>query len=138
MTQRGENPKGKKPIRKDDAGDATNGGKGDDSGSVAGGGFNGIASAEWLTNAGDASDVVLSSRVRLPRNLAGHTFVHRASKEDPERPLQTCRHWILAANVCDRIMWVDLHESPPIERNLLVERHLISKQHAKGKAATSG
>lgn len=150
MTQRGENPKGEKPIRKDDAGETTTGGasggkresSGSDSASGSGisggGGFNGIASAEWLTNAGDASDVVLSSRVRLARNLAGHTFVHRANKEDRERALQTCRDWILAANVCDRIMWVDLHESPPIERNLLVERHLISKQHAKGKPATSG
>ncbi|MBX3381571.1 MAG: protein arginine kinase [Phycisphaeraceae bacterium] len=131
MTQRGENPKGKKPSPED----AGNGGS---AGASAGAGLGGIATAEWLTNTGDASDVVLSSRVRLARNLAGHVFVHRASKEDRERALQTCRDWILAANVCDRIMWVDLHESPPIERNLLVERHLISKQHAKGKPATSG
>lgn len=125
MTSKGDNPRGKKPPR-DDAG---NGGS-------VGSGINGIANAEWLTNTGDASDVVLSSRVRLARNLAGHVFVHRASKEDRERALQTCRDWILAANVCDRIMWVDLHESPAIERNLLVERHLISKQHAKGKPST--
>ncbi|MBL8874870.1 MAG: protein arginine kinase [Phycisphaerae bacterium] len=94
--------------------------------------------AEWLTNGGEACDVVLSSRVRLARNLAGHLFVHRAAKDERERVLQTCRDWILGANVCDRIMWVDLHESPQLDRNLLVERHLISKQHAKGKPAGSG
>ncbi|MBL8886481.1 MAG: protein arginine kinase [Phycisphaerales bacterium] len=160
MTQRGEHPKDKRPLRKDEAGETPRGGKPEKPGSPrngkeaaggpdtnggssggdpgSGGNFNGFATAEWLTNAGDASDVVLSSRVRLARNLSGHTFVHRASKEDRERALQICRDWILAANVCDRIMWVDLHESPAIERNLLVERHLISKQHAKGKAATSG
>ncbi|MFN9978017.1 MAG: ATP--guanido phosphotransferase, partial [Phycisphaerae bacterium] len=49
--------------------------------------------------------------------------------------LQTCRDWILSTKLSERIMWVDLHESPAIERNLLVERHLISKQHAKGKPA---
>ncbi|MGH7242692.1 MAG: protein arginine kinase [Phycisphaerales bacterium] len=146
MTQRGENPKGKKPSKPNEPDDTGNGGKGGPTNGGSGGagagnggsGIGGVATAEWLTNGGDASDVVLSSRVRLARNLAGHTFVHRAGKEDRERALQACRDWILAANVCDRIMWVDLHESPAIERNLLVERHLISKQHAKGKPATSG
>ncbi|MBS0192102.1 MAG: protein arginine kinase [Phycisphaerales bacterium] len=96
-----------------------------------------VSSAEWLTNEGESCDVVLSSRVRLARNLAGHLFVHRASRDDRERALQTCRDWILGARLCDRIMWVDLHESPQLERNLLVERHLISKQLAKGKPATA-
>jgi protein arginine kinase len=103
-------------------------------GKPASGGF---SIAEWLTNAGEASDVVLSSRVRLARNLAGHFFVHRASRDDRERVLQTCRDWILACKLCERIMWVDLHESPLLERNLLVERHLISKQLARGKPIPS-
>jgi len=32
-------------------------------------------------------------------------------------------------------MWIDLRESPPIERQLLVERHLISRHHAAGSGA---
>lgn len=122
------------------SGNAGNGGSNDsgNAGSGGSGGGGGVgALAEWLTNGGEASDVVLSSRVRLARNLAGHLFVHRAPKDERERALQICRDWILGANVCDRIMWVDLHESPQLERNLLVERHLISKQHAKGKPAST-
>lgn len=138
---KGDSPKGNRPGRiKPDSGEIKNTGNDGGTSGGAGGGANGggVAIAEWLTNGGEASDIVLSSRVRLARNLAGHVFVHRAGKDDRERALQICRDWILASNLCDRIMWVDLHESPAIERNLLVERHLISKQHAKGKPASSG
>jgi protein arginine kinase len=31
------------------------------------------------------------------------------------------------------MIWVDLHEAPVLDRSMLVERHLISKQHSKGK-----
>jgi protein arginine kinase len=95
----------------------------------------GFAVTEWLSDSGGSSDVVISSRVRLARNLAGHPFVHKATRDEREAVLQTCRDWILSTKLSERIMWVDLHESPAIERNLLVERHLISKQHAKGKPA---
>ncbi len=125
-----ENPEGHKPEKRPGK-SASNGGTAGN-----GGGGGALAIAEWLTNGGEASDVVLSSRVRLARNLAGHLFVHRAARDERELALQTCRDWILGANLCDRIMWVDLHESPVLERNLLVERHLISKQHAKGKPSS--
>ena len=82
----------------------------------------GFAVTEWLSDSGGSSDVVISSRVRLARNLAGHPFVHKATRDEREAVLQTCRDWILSTKISDRIMWVDLHESPAIERNLLVER----------------
>ena len=35
-------------------------------------------SAEWLRGLGDSSDVVMSSRVRLARNIAGFPFTPQA------------------------------------------------------------
>ena len=35
---------------------------------------------EWLRGAGPQSDVVISSRIRLARNLAGFPFVGHASR----------------------------------------------------------
>ena len=88
---------------------------------------------EWLKNEGDCSDVVLSSRVRLARNLAGVPFAFKATSKDRQRSLDACRDQILLANVAPRIIWEELHERPAVTRSLLVERHLISKQHSKGR-----
>lgn len=88
---------------------------------------------EWLRGAGDASDVVLSSRVRLARNLAGVPFVHRADPEQLRRVVDNCRGALLGAALGERTLWVDLHESPALERQLLVERHLVSALLAQGQ-----
>lgn len=96
------------------------------------------AGTEWLRGEGDAADVVMSSRARLARNLAGFPFANRASRVQRRQVLDLCRSRIIASSLGGRgaqIMWVDLHDSPAIERTLLVERHLISQQHARGKQA---
>jgi protein arginine kinase len=77
----------------------------------------------------------LSSRVRLARNIAGHVFAPKAGKRERLQTLQTCRDWLLQSGIAERVIWVELHTSQPLERSLLVERHLISKNHAKGRGA---
>lgn len=89
---------------------------------------------EWLRGQGQDTDVVVSSRARLARNLAGQKFAAKATKAERAQTLDTCRSWLLQAGLADRIMWVDLHEAPQLERMQLVERHLISKPHARGKS----
>ena len=39
-------------------------------------------SGEWLRGAGPESDIVISSRIRLARNLADYPFISRASDQD--------------------------------------------------------
>jgi len=88
---------------------------------------------EWLRGEGDGSDVVLSSRVRLARNLAGVPFPSRGSPTDRRHALESCKEAILSSSIGGAsTLWVDLHDAPGLERTLLVERHLISKQHARG------
>lgn len=89
---------------------------------------------EWLRGEGQDIDVVVSSRARLARNLAAQRFAIKATRPERAQTLDACRSWLLQAGLADRIMWVDLHEAPQLERMLLVERHLISKPHARGKA----
>lgn len=88
---------------------------------------------EWLTGEGEASDVVLSSRVRLARNIAGVCFASKAGRAERQRSLETCRDQILMAGISERVVFEELHEAPPLKRALLVERHLISKQLSKGR-----
>ncbi len=97
------------------------------------GGEGGREGAEWLRAGGPDNDVVISSRVRLARNLAGFPFLSRATREDRRQVLETAREHTLSAGLAERLMWVDLGDSSSLERDVLVERHLISKQHAKGE-----
>lgn len=91
---------------------------------------------EWLRGGGEAADVVLSSRARIARNLAGQLFVHRAAPTDLRLVLEACRDVLTAANLGTQSTWVNLHESPAFERSLLLERHLVSAHFAKGKLGT--
>ena len=91
---------------------------------------------EWLRGSGPHSDVVISSRVRLARNIAGFPFVNRANHRQRFEVLEQCRDKVLSKRLGDNTLWVDLAESPSIDRQLLVERHLISRDLAKRSAAT--
>ena len=86
---------------------------------------------EWLRGSGPHSDVVISSRVRLARNLAGFPFVNRANRRQRYEVLEAARSQVLSKRLADSTIWVDLADSPAIDRQLLVERHLISRDLAK-------
>lgn len=112
-------------------------------GEGGGGGDQGrVEAVEWLRGEGGQSDVVLSSRVRLARNLAGFAFAPRAEEDQRQKVLDLARAAIastVAGKVVDGdLAWVNIHETPAAERALLVERHLISKQLQRGRAAAIG
>jgi len=89
---------------------------------------------EWLTGAGPDSDVVVSSRVRLARNLAGYNFVNRSDRDERQQIVDMVhRHRDTICDEPSRLSIINLHETDSAERSLLVERHLISKQLAKGR-----
>jgi len=85
---------------------------------------------EWLRGTGQMSDVVISSRVRLARNLAGMPFLTRCSKEQKLEVEQRLRDSIMQAELADETLYVDIASADEIDRKFLVERHLISRQHA--------
>jgi protein arginine kinase len=91
---------------------------------------------EWLRDGGAEGDVVMSSRVRLARNLAGFPFMSKATRTQRQRILERCREHILRAGLSPRLAWINLHEAAAQDRTLLVERHLTSQQHARGKQST--
>ncbi len=88
--------------------------------------------AEWLRGQGADSDVVVSSRVRLARNVSGYPFLSRASRQQRAEVLDLCRDRLLTCGIAQQMLWVDVHLAPPLDRTLMLERHLISKEHAKG------
>lgn len=91
-------------------------------------------SSGWLEHGGPESDVVLSCRARLARNVAGFPFVCKASAAQRSELLSLARRAILDAHIDETILWVELNQATPRDRKLLVERHLISSQLAEGDA----
>lgn len=93
--------------------------------------------APWLTGPAPDRDIVLSSRVRLARNLEGHRFTNVGGQEE----LRVLRAEILAAaNRVPRLsgasLWT-MEELQELERRFLLERHLISVDlvnHVMGRA----
>ena len=80
----------------------------------------------WLDASGGAADVVVSTRVRLARNLAGAAFPHREDEDQLNR-----RRRDLAARLerCPTFAgaWsLDLAILDELERKALVEMHLAS------------
>src|SRR5947209_1104820 len=90
---------------------------------------------EWLRGSGPMSDIVISSRIRLARNVAGLPFLTRASRQQRQMLETRTRDVLLGAQISPQTLYVDLEHAPDVDRQLLVERHLISKQHAAAEGA---
>src|SRR5438874_7361670 len=90
---------------------------------------------EWLRGSGPMSEVVISSRIRLARNVAGYPFLAKCSRGQRTTLEHKIRETILSAQIAPQVLYVDLDAAPEIDRQLLVERHLISKPHAAAEGA---
>ena len=94
-------------------------------------------SGEWMRGAGPESDIVISSRVRLARNLADFPFISRTTIQDRER-IEALLHERVTAIAADNdVLYLDLGKLEQVDRQLLVERHLISRELAEAQGARS-
>ncbi|MBS3733602.1 MAG: protein arginine kinase [Phycisphaerae bacterium] len=86
---------------------------------------------EWLRGAGPMHDVVISSRARLARNLASQPFLSRCNATQQREIAERLRDEILAAGIAKNVFYVNVAAAGALDRELLVERHLVSRQHAE-------
>ena len=89
--------------------------------------------APWRRVRGPFSDVVVSSRVRLARNLAGMPFLTKCTERQMQDIVELLRATLLTEILPEDAFYVDISSADPLDKDLLVERHLISRQHADGK-----
>jgi protein arginine kinase len=89
-----------------------------------------MKTSRWFDPAAPLSDIVISSRIRLARNLAGHKFTTKCSDLEKNEILQKLKEVILSLNLLGDIFFVDIEHGSSIERDLLIERQLISRNLA--------
>lgn len=85
---------------------------------------------EWLRGIGPESDIVVSTRIRLARNLAETPFSNRANSEQKAATEERSRAAIAAADLPYSLEYVDVTKLTPIDRQFLVERQLMSRELA--------
>jgi protein arginine kinase len=88
---------------------------------------------EWLRGTGKESDIVISSRIRLARNIAGYPFLSRANLKQRREIESLLRKTIIERKIAQDVSYVNLNQATAIDKLFLVERHLISKEHAEGE-----
>jgi protein arginine kinase len=88
---------------------------------------------EWFDGSGPMADVVISSRIRLARNLDGHKFLSHCSAAEKSAILNELRDALMSLDLGDKIFYISVDKASELDRHFLVERHLISRHHAFGK-----
>lgn len=77
----------------------------------------------WYLEDGKDSDVVVSSRVRIARNIAGKKFVSTASDEELKDVLMTIKN----SNIDSDLHFINLSDLDELMQNSLVEKRVISR-----------
>lgn len=86
----------------------------------------------WAEGKGNAADVVVSSRVRLARNLDRFPFVTRATPEERKSVAEAVREAIESEPLFREFACCPVYELDALSRGLLVERRLMSPGFLNG------
>ena len=83
---------------------------------------------EWLRGSGPESDIVISSRIRLARNLADFPFVRKCTLQDRDSIESSVREYLHANESFRNVTYLDVDSLSSVDRQFLVERQLISRE----------
>ena len=89
--------------------------------------------AAWFSGSGAYAAILVSSRIRLARNLAGLPFTHRATGEQRSQIITAVRGAVKRPEHLKESSFLDLEALLEMDRQLIVERRLISPALAVGQ-----
>lgn len=85
---------------------------------------------EWLKGCGPSSHIVMSTRLRLARNLSKVPFPNRANKRQLDDVIQQVQKAAAQIDHFKKATFFRMSELDGVDKDLLVERHLMSHEHA--------
>jgi protein arginine kinase len=89
----------------------------------------------WLRCSGPMSDIVISSRIRLARNVAGYPFVSKATDRQRTELAEMVSGCIVSRSAKKDWSYLDVDKLDELDGHVLLERHLISRQHLEGRGS---
>jgi protein arginine kinase len=92
-------------------------------------------SGEWLRGSGPESDIVISCRIRLARNLAEFPFISRCTPADRGEVDKHLRQHVIHVATAGDLEYISVNDLKGVDRQFLVERQLISREHAESEGA---
>lgn len=97
---------------------------------------------EWLRGSGPEADIVMSSRIRLARNLADFPFIRRCTSHDRQAIVNAVQQRVLKDPGLkdvglEKVLTVDVNKLERVDRQFLVERQLISRELAESEGAAA-
>ena len=97
------------------------------------------SSGEWLKGTGPESDIVISSRIRLARNLADFPFISRTTEADRAEIEKTLHSHVTALQESGKFpketLYFNVGDLEEVDRQFLVERQLISREQSESEGA---
>ena len=88
---------------------------------------------EWLRAHGPEADIVISSRIRLARNLSSFNFTNRATTLQKAEIEQYLKVRLEKLDFTPPLQYITLAPLSVLDRQLLVERQLISRELANSE-----
>ncbi len=90
----------------------------------------------WLSGSGPEHDIAICTRARLARNLQGFHFTPRLQESEARALYELVSARLRQPGLPEQLGIVDLEPVDELERTVLVERHLISRELASSKRPT--
>ena len=85
----------------------------------------------WLKGEGPQNDIVISSRIRLARNISGFPFISKATELDRQRIEETVYRAVKNLREKEELYEIDLEPLTQLQCQMLFERQLISREIAE-------
>jgi len=92
---------------------------------------------EWLQATGSDSDIAVCTRVRLARNVKEFRFAPKLEQRESEDLNSFLARQFETLRLDEKLSVVDMSSLDELERQLLMERHLISRDHATAQRPSS-
>ena len=84
---------------------------------------------KWMSSVGPDSNIVISSRIRLARNIAGYCFPQLLKIAEYAKLLNSVKKAVERSKILKSPQFIDLNSVQELDRIVLMERHLISYDH---------
>lgn len=86
---------------------------------------------DWFLQSGNESDVIVTSKITMARNIAGIRYSPKMSKQEKVKVYNKMKE--ITPAIGYGLKFLDIKNIPLIDRQCLAEKHIVSKNFADGK-----